>query len=185
MKRIEINTIITPDLDTIIIDRKKYCVSLGNGSRTRFGSKRDALTFLADTNRFLSQQMMILNLLMADIYSEYRSIWPYLKHDKPIPQENLVQKAHSLRAAFRNAEDSLELAVGRSGSTNGNHFTFSHLKKVIVNMEDVLEICTEFYRTRSHGVHASQLLRNQMELDGVSERLDNWAKNTNGYRRSY
>lgn len=50
-------------------------VLLGNGVRKQFASKREAGYFLAETNRFLTESLVIINQVYTDLYVQYRQMW--------------------------------------------------------------------------------------------------------------
>jgi hypothetical protein len=67
-------------MKTVLIQKRRsannpFDIVLGNGSRLNFSSKRALNQFMAETNRFLTQAIVNINMILIESYREYRIMW--------------------------------------------------------------------------------------------------------------
>lgn len=67
-------------MKSVLIQKRRsvhnpFEIMLGNGVRVTFTSKRNLNQFIAETNRFLNQAIVNINLILIDCYREYRIMW--------------------------------------------------------------------------------------------------------------
>lgn len=56
------------------IEQNTKVLMLGNGKRIVFKSKRFANAYITDTNRFITECLVTLNVTYADLFQEYRIV---------------------------------------------------------------------------------------------------------------
>jgi hypothetical protein len=107
-----------------------YEVHLGNGTVHRFKSTRSAKKFLATTNDFLSEQLVILNEILTELYVFYRGQW--LLTDKLI-----VDKEFETNLII--ASDVMRGALSCCAMKDANLMVFVNLKKTTGMMKKIIK----------------------------------------------
>lgn len=121
-----------------------YRVALGNNYTVEFTSKRDALAFLAETNRFLNGQLYQLSSLYADSFRLYRNAWIYFAHGK---SNGLNDVQYICSAKITAIESAFNLAVDRSQWENGNFLVFAQLNFIV---DEITALCNNLKRVFEH-----------------------------------
>jgi hypothetical protein len=169
MKRIKLIHIAMPDFSSHYIRQKMYSVTLGNSVNKWFSNRKDALRYLATINRDLNLKLAELNYIYGFIFSEYRKNWYYF-------ESTMKGNDNKINSLFQSINKSFELTVERSHYENGNHFTFSHLYKIIADLNQVgsilIEIMTDkkFYAdVQRLNVFLSMLRFNKSEIEKLGK----------------
>jgi len=162
MKAVKIETIIQPIPDSDFINKRKYSVFLGNNYRTIFSSKRDALKFIADTNKYLSVKMHQVNNLYGQTISVYRLCWPYFFHNKK-GGRNRGFDERKCEENIKIVTDQLNRLIA-SPTPNHNAFVWSYFNRAIDCLAEIMDICMELHRSRSNGAEVviCQLILTQL-----------------------
>jgi hypothetical protein len=165
MKRIKLTHIGTPDLSSHYIKQKMYSVTLGNKVNKWFTNRKEALRYLVAINKELNLKLAELNFIYGYIFTEYRKNWYYF-------EKSMAGNDNEINSLFLSINKAFELAVERSHYTNGNHFTFSHIYKIIGDLNAVADILTKimtdkkFYAdVQRMNVFISMLRYNKSELE--------------------
>jgi len=144
VKQIKLCHITAPDKTSHITANHFYYVSLGNGYKQKFPSKRAATAFLNETNRELNIKLYELNFLYSDLLKLYRGSWLYF--DKKIPGLNNIEM--NCLDKFRRIDGTFNIIIERSHWENGNFFVFSQLQYIIAELKTVCELLNQIFRKR-------------------------------------
>lgn len=168
MKRIKIDKVQAPDPKPVYVWQTKYRVALGNGVRKQFTSRKLALAFLADTNRFLNLKLHEANLFYGEVFTEYRNNWFYFGENadrSEIKCENLLQQ---IREPFK-------LLVTRSNWMNGNDFTWKHLHTIFELLLQVLAELRALHRQKSKYAELRRILIIESRIQFAQSQLNRYA----------
>jgi len=138
------------------ISNKTYKVPIGNGITRAFDSKKKALKFLADTNRFLNTKLHELNFIYSDVYLQYRRNWFYFDHHKS-PGASLFALERTVRTYLSQTEETFDLICSRSGYENGNYFVFAHFKTIFNGLKAAIRSLQKLQKSKSSAVDIHKL----------------------------
>ena len=164
MKAVRITQFSPPDKTSPYTKYRKYSVYLGNGRTHYFENRKDALSFLVDTSRFLTERLHEANHLYKDLHSKYRELWFYLK---PLEDQRSRLQLEAIDAA-------LSLAVERCAYENGNHFAFTHLLMIAERLGQLADhlraVC------QAHNLHATtyEMRTAFLRSKGLTEAMSNY-----------
>jgi hypothetical protein len=166
-------------MKTINITKKRTVqnlreVSLGNGRRIQFKSARVAAKFIADTNRYLTKCLVILNETYIDVFSEYRRIWFVTSNTNAGTRTNYREKEVSIKKALEAADFIFNKFNATTWGSNDPFFAFIDLRKIALFLRDAAEDVTEFHKSRDHtaNYYACQVLADRCQA--VINRLDEY-----------
>jgi len=125
MRKIKIDKFTRPNFQSSRLKDKVYKVQLGNGEVELFTSEKSVKSFLAETNRKLTEITFELNEIYIDVFREYRQCYFHVE-SKKIP------------VLVAGIEKAFYMALTRSNYDNGNYFIFTHLKYIA---DSLLLIC--------------------------------------------
>lgn len=142
MKTIHLVHYDKPDKTSILIERRRYVVQLGNGTKKIFKGGRACRKYIADTNRFLTFKLHEYNLIYCDVHRLYRMAWFYL--------DGSYQDEMKIKDSLRSTEEVFNLMVERAHFENGNHFVFSHFRAIEQYLKEILSVLKEIYHRLNH-----------------------------------
>jgi hypothetical protein len=99
MKLVKISTYTEPKPDSIRTDDSFYWVRLGNCKRVKFKSRRNAVAFLSETSEFLLEQLVELNFLYDESFTEYRRTWFHFSGRTADSDESMKEFERKVRTA--------------------------------------------------------------------------------------
>lgn len=143
-----------------------YKVILGNGSVSYFTKITETRKFIADTNRFLTDQLFYLNELYTKTYNLYRVIW--MIEDK---YGNILTIEEKLDSANR----CLTKAYRRSNFKDGNELVFINMIKAIRFLKEVLENERIIFKKRSDTYNIYRIDTIEENINRVNLQLKNYA----------
>lgn len=151
MKTVKITGFLEPDRQSVYTASQLYRVNLGNGIDKRFGTKKEALKFLAEVSRFLTYKLHECNELYVACFSMYRRAWFYFDHNKPRGRSvgDLREKERLCEHNLRAVADAFTLLYRRSNWTNGNHFVFTHFNVILNALAEVCQVLAYVYENKS------------------------------------
>lgn len=152
---------------------KEIC--LGNGFRKTFPSKRDAGYFVAATNRFLTECLVIINETYKEAHAQYRTAWFYMANTKKGTKTNYMQTQSSIKSMLQSADEMLDKFNGFWGS-NDPFFSFIDLQKAALFTSTALDELEGFNTKRNFTVQSYQckILRKRCAL--VIDNLKSYGK---------
>lgn len=150
-------------------------ICLGNGLRKSFASKRDAGYFIAATNRFLTECLVIINETYSDAMQQYRTAWFYMTNTKNGTRTNYLDVQAKVKSMLASAETMLDKFNGVWGS-NDPFFSFIDLQKAALFTSEALGELETFNYKRNFTVQCYQckILRKRCAL--VIDALKNYGK---------
>lgn len=122
---------------------------LGNGQRKTFTSQRDANAFRAQTNRYLTRCLVILNETYIDLFREYRLMWFISANTSGGTHTNYLSIQYSIRASLSGAESVFDKFNATWGGSNDPFFAFIDLRKIAVFLQDAGDKMTAFHKKRN------------------------------------
>lgn len=151
---------------------KQIC--LGNGFRKNFASQRQALAFVADTNRFLTECLVILNETYVSAFVQYRAMWFIAINQKSGTRTNYLQLLKVVQRAMQSSEDMMDKFNSSWGSNQDPFFSFIDTKKACIFLQDAMLIMENFNRDRklTTAMYQCRVLRKRCLL--VNERLQTY-----------
>lgn len=181
MKQIQI-THITPPGETIYLERMNYRVYLGNGCEKKFRSKKDAEKFLADTNRFLTGHIMLLNDDLVTLFAEWRRAWPYFQGRSETKNRQLdAINARAMRNLV-DVIDGLDRAASRHATPAALDHIWSRLGYCHTYLIQAATALATFRKLKLHGYERT-LLENLCEnLKKRKSEVENWGKSQNAVK---
>lgn len=150
---------------------KTYSVWLGNRAGLKFYSKRHMAAFIADTNRFLTAQLVELNIYYKLVFCEYRDAWFVLYNYKNGKRVMLHQVESEIEKALNNVQDQFSRAGNsyRGASSGGWSFKF------ILNICDYLLTATDLLITvnkkRNNTINYHNLETLRKNINQVADRI--------------
>lgn len=137
-------------LKQISKERKAYVINLGNGTSNSFFSKREAESFLFNTNNFLTDKLHDLHQTYIEVWNSYQENWFYLDNDRNTPKYPLRQIERDCISNLESIKQLLSLSVDRCGFINGNYFVFIHFNKIADYLEETIRLLDEIYGKHSN-----------------------------------
>ena len=116
MKKITLTRILTADRSSIYTKRKNYCISVGNGVSARFSNLEKAEAFLTKLNEELNFNLSVMNMILVEIFTNYRRLWFYLNN---LPEYSAHERR--ITEAFQDIDRYFNIMVTRSHFENGNY----------------------------------------------------------------
>ncbi len=129
---------------------KTYVINLGNGTSNAFSSKREAESFLFNTNLFLTDKLHDLHQSYIDVWNAYQENWFYFDNDRKTPKFSLKALERDCNSNLDFINKLLTLTVERCGFVNGNYFVFIHFLKIADNLENVIRTLAQMYSKHSN-----------------------------------
>ena len=129
---------------------KAYEINLGNGTSNCFSSQREAVSFLFNTNLFLTQKLHELHKVYCEVWNSYQSNWFYLDNDRKTPKFAIKETERRCVRNFEAISDLFNLSVERCAFPNGNYFVFIHFFKVTEYLEETIRMLAEIFGKHSN-----------------------------------
>lgn len=129
----------------------EFYVCLGNGKKMLFHNKRKATAFVADTNRFLTKCLVILNTTYANLFDEYRSFWLVASNSKGgNTRSNYTAIAAEVKHNLDAAGEQFEKFNLHYKSGADPYFSFIDLKKICWFLTTAADALTKIHKKRNH-----------------------------------
>ena len=166
-------------MKTINIKKKRISdspknVSLGNGKRLQFTSKRTAEKFIADTNRYLTKTLIILNMAYADIFREYRILWLVGANTNSGNTTNYGEIEKKIRDHLHTADFLFDKFNHTSYGSGDPFFAFIDLSKAAFFLKEAAQEITIVHRKKNNtaALYNCQILSDRCE--SVMNKLNNY-----------
>lgn len=169
MKKVKLANLREPVKDSIYVKEKKYWVSLGNQVKVSFTNRKNALAFIAQTNRFLNEKTFELNKIYVDVFSEYRRIWFYFD-SKNAHRVNFEQQIGFLEKRF-------DLLIDTSRYTNGNYNAFFHMRGIVDLIKEMLTQMQQVMAGKNNYAEKYNLSIYVRRLDDLLQAVNDYANN--------
>jgi len=164
-----------PQPGSILQAQRLYSVYLGNGARVNFASERDCRAYLAETNRFLNDQLLHLNAIFGQLCSEYRRVWPYFITGKS--KSGALNAAHTkITKQINDITWTFERMAIDCGQ-NYNHFAVKQLLSVAADLAAMATAIEAVHRLKSNAPDAANLKAIAKVCAGVESEIFRYGKN--------
>ena len=149
---------------------KEIC--LGNGYRKQFDSVRDAKYFIAETNRFLTECLVILNMTYSEAFLQYRAVWFVTSNNKSGTRTNYLSTQQKIKTLLQTSDEMMDKFNHSHFGSNDPYFAFIDIKKASLFLSEALDEIETFNRKRNltAAMYASMVLRKRCLL--VSEKVN-------------
>jgi hypothetical protein len=149
-------------------------VCLGNGQRIQFKSARVAAKFIADTNKFLTTCLVILNETYIDVFAEYRRMWFVTSNTNAGTRTNYFNIEADIKKALSGADFVFQKFNSTNWGSNDPFFAFIDLRKIALYLKDGADTLSAFHKKRDHtaNYYACQILSDRCQA--VINRLDEY-----------
>lgn len=127
--------------------KKEVC--LGNGNTISFNSKRQAGYFIAETNRFLTKCLVILNETFIAAMREYRLFWLVSSNANNGTTTDYTGRQHLIRGNLQHAENMMDKFSKTNVGSNDQYFAFIDLNKAAFFLNEALGSLEKFNRDRN------------------------------------
>ena len=131
-------------------DFNKMEFTLGNGKRIQFTSKRIAGKFIADTNRYLTKCLTILNLTYIEVFREYRLFWFISSNTNSGNRTNYTDRDQKIKAALQTADFMFDKFNNVNWGSSDIFFSFIDLRKAAVFIKEASDIMLLFHKQRNN-----------------------------------
>jgi len=168
MKQIRIVNYQTPKHSSVYIKQKQYSVWLGNHTTNYFTNEKDALRFLAETNRFLNDCLHELNYLYGIIFIEYRQIWFYTKG-----KENIEQ---SIKSCFNDADALFYKLTNKGQTINGNAFVFNWIIALTETIGNAIESIIDLYNEKRDFADLRRIKIFLRQIRSMKKDIESWGQ---------
>lgn len=167
MKSVTINAVVPPaDPTSPISEHRLYSVLLGNGNRCYFSCDRHASQFSAATREVLNDCLFAGNLVLAEVYRDWRMAWLYFDpNSKP---------GHEAGRCIKEAEAAFDRAMKPRGGADNIHYAWKDLTAGLGHLRQCLLVLIALYRNKGHGVDRKRLERVLAQLIPHIDQLATW-----------
>lgn len=143
---------------------KEIC--LGNGVRRLFGSLREAGYFIAETNRFLTECLVIVNETYVSTFIQYRQLWFIALNNKTGKNTNYLDVQQRISVHLHTVESLLDKFNNSKYGSNDAFFAFIDLRKSCLFLIEALTEMENFYQKKFYTVQMYQcrILKNRCNL---------------------
>lgn len=141
-------------MKTINIQKKKATqvskeVCLGNGQRIVFTSKRQAGYFIADTNRFLTKCLVILNETYCNVFLQFRAMWLVTTNYNAGNRTNYFDQQQKIKQSLNAASDMMDKFNFTTAGSNDPFFSFIDIRKAALFVGEAAQALEKFNSDRN------------------------------------
>ncbi|MEO5681468.1 MAG: hypothetical protein ABIQ88_02440 [Chitinophagaceae bacterium] len=124
--------------------------ALGNGKRLQFTSKRLANKFIADTNRYLTKCLVVLNLTYMDVFREYRLLWFVGSNSNNGNTTNYRNIEQSIKSNLQTADFMFDKFNFADSGSSDPFFSFIDLRKAAMFLQQAADTMASFHKKRNN-----------------------------------
>jgi hypothetical protein len=124
----------------------EFCI--GNGQRIKFSSKREANAFIADTNRYLTKCLVILNNSYVELIRQYRQFWMVATNTNSGTSTNYMALSARIKGQLSAADEMMEKFSSTWAGSNDPFFAFIDLNKVAWFLKTAADLMYDHYKYR-------------------------------------
>jgi hypothetical protein len=149
-------------------------VSLGNGNKVKFSSKRQRGYFVADTNRFLTKCLVIINETLIDCYTEYRRAWLLGANTNAGTKSYYLNELKEIQKGIIFCEQMMEKFNNTCSGSNDPFFSFIDLRKAATFLQGTADQLEQWHKKRNNTAnkYICEILRDRCML--INHRLQNY-----------
>ncbi len=127
-----------------------YVVALGNRKKIKFTNVLKANRFISDTNRFLTAVLEQLNIVMIDVFKEYRMNWYYFDTNREGSKSVRKTENNDIRDDVIKMLEMFEHIVINSYTNDGIYMTWINLNKIVGYNRGIIEKLIELNESKSY-----------------------------------
>lgn len=150
---------------------KTYSVWLGNRTGIQFYSKRMMNAFVADTNRFLTAQMVELNIYYKEIFCQYRDCWFLLYNFKNGKIVNMPEVERKVEKALNDVQDQFTRAGNSYRGASSGGWAFKFMENICFYLLEAADELITVNKARNNTIIFHNLETIRRNIDTVANRL--------------
>lgn len=150
---------------------KTYQVWLGNRAGIKFYSKRQLNYFIAETNRFLTMQMVELNIYYKELFCNYRDCWFLLynfKNGKPV---NLAASERKIEKSLQDTADAFSRAGNSYRGSSSGGWAFKFMENICLYMLEATDELIAINKKRNNTIIYHNLTIIRENINRVADRI--------------
>lgn len=130
--------------------QNSFEVCMGNGARLTFTSKRTLKQFVAETNRYLTKSMVVLNHTYIDAFREYRLLWFVTANTNTGNKTFYRDVEEKIKGELSAVDFCLQKFNATWGGSNDPFFAFIDLRKIALFLKTACELMGAFHKKRNN-----------------------------------
>jgi len=150
---------------------KTYSVWLGNRCGLKFYSKRNMAAFVADTNRFLTTQLVELNMMYKQIFCEYRDTWFILYNFKNGKRVNNANIEREIEKCLNDVQDQFARAGNSYRGSSSGGWSFKFLENICYFLLQACDHLISVNKKRNNTINYHNLEAIRRNITVISERI--------------
>lgn len=169
MRKIKLTNFRKPQPNAVFTNDTMYRVYLGNQKFIFFRNEKQTLQYLADTNRFLNNNLQILNQLYIQLFGEFREIWFYGDaHDLETTR---------IHGTFKNVDEAFDnVFIKSTHPENGNYYSFVYTEAICKRLIEATNAMIAIYEVKKIFVTLHKLNHALTQLETILLQLENYGK---------
>nr|WP_319509384.1 hypothetical protein [uncultured Draconibacterium sp.] len=148
MKNIRLNA---PDKQA-----SKYLVKLGNKRKIEFTNVLKCQRFVGETNKFLTEVLINMNLIYGDVLREYREAWIYFDTQRQ-GKARKIQVNRMILQLIDDTNSQFEYTYLKSGFSEGSFMVWRNLNLISENIQKIVYALIEMHLSKSNTSKVIQL----------------------------
>ncbi len=169
--QIKIKTLWRPDKSSYLTINRKYRVILGNGLTIAFTQEVKAKAFLAQTNRFLNDRVIEINMIYIEIWTQYRRLYivffDLLDSDK-------------FRTYNAEIDKRLTMMIRRSDWYTGNVFTFRWFDQILTLLQEFAQMVHNVLKEKKRNYNTFEMYVLLERLSIIHKQINSWGTDLPG-----
>jgi hypothetical protein len=150
---------------------KTYSVWLGNRCGLKFYSKRNMAAFVADTNRFLTDQLVELNGYYKQVFCEYRDIWFILYNFKNGKRVNMADVEREIEKCLNDVMDQFSRAGNSYRGASSGGWSFKFLENICYFLLQATDYLINVNKKRNNTINYHNLEVIRRNVNVVATRI--------------
>jgi hypothetical protein len=155
-------------------NQKPREVCLGNGRRISFRSARTAAKFIAETNRYLTKVLVVLNETYIQTFAEYRRLWFVTTNTNTGTRTNYMDLERKIKADLDGADFLFQKFSATTWGSNDPFFAFIDLRKIADRLKDASGVLVTFHKNRDNTPNYYACLVLQERCISVIQKLESY-----------
>ena len=150
---------------------KTYSIWLGNRAGIKFYSKRYMAAFVADTNRFLTAQLVELNIFYKLIFIEYRDVWFLLYNYKNGKRVNMSGIERDIEKALADTADQFARAGNSYLGASSGGWSFKFVDNICYYLITAADHLITINKKRNNTINYHNLQAIKKNIMVIADRI--------------
>ena len=164
MKKIKIIQFTEPDLTSIITKHRKYKLCLWNNKVFYYQNKKDLQFSMNQANFFLNEKMNEINIMLTNIYVQYRQVWYYCN----------VAQTRNINSSLTIIDSTFELMINRCHYINGNFYVGSWFRQILSSISQILNIIIDVNKNSLNYIQAAWCESLVCQVERIENQIKNY-----------